>query len=84
MFNFIYKIIGKLIGNKLSLTEDIVESKNWYKSKTIWAAVVGGILGIVQAVGVAIGHPIVIPVYVYEILGALGLYGLRTSDTTIK
>jgi len=48
--------------------------KPWYKSKTVWAAVVTGVVGILQAVGVHV------PDYVYSFLAALGLYGLRAAQ----
>lgn len=52
--------------------------KQWWKSKTIWVAVVAGALGVIQAFGVPV------PEYVYAILGAFGLYGLRVADKTIE
>ncbi len=47
--------------------------KDWYKSKTVWAAVVTAIVGILQALGV--------PIYseIYAVLAALGLYGIRDA-----
>lgn len=47
--------------------------KKWYKSKTVWTAVVGGVLGAVQVAGV------VIPAWVYTILASFGLYAIRDS-----
>lgn len=47
--------------------------KQWYASKTVWAAAVAGVLGVFQAIG------LLIPEYVYVILGSLGLYGLRDA-----
>ena len=47
--------------------------KDWYKSKTLWAAVVTGVVGVLQALGVPV------PDQAYAILAALGLYGLRTA-----
>lgn len=81
--SLIARIIGKKIGQKLDLKEGQVETKKWFQSKTIWTAVVTGVVGILQAVGTATGHPINIPTWVYDVLGAIGLYSLRTGDKPI-
>ena len=47
--------------------------KPWYKSKTIWTAIVAGIIGVAQAFGVTI------PVWVFSVLAALGLYAVRSA-----
>lgn len=53
--------------------------KKWYQSKTILTAIVAGVLGVVQAFGVAI------PVWVYTVLASFGLYALRAGvDNPIK
>ncbi len=49
-------------------------NKEWYKSKTVWAAIVAGVVGVLQAIGVPI------PSEAYAILGSLGLYGLRDAQ----
>jgi hypothetical protein len=48
-------------------------NKQWYKSKTVWAAIVAGVLGVLQAIG------LIVPEFVYVILGSFGLYGLRDA-----
>ena len=48
-------------------------NKDWYKSKTVWVAIITAALSIVSAIG------IVIPVEVYGVLTALGLYGIRDA-----
>ena len=48
-------------------------NKKWYKSKTIWAALLMGVLSVVKA----LGYPI--PKEVYGVLTGLGLYGLRVA-----
>jgi hypothetical protein len=53
-------------------------SKDWYKSRTLWIAVVTGIIGIVGAFGVAI------PEWVIQVLVAMGLYTARTAKEEIK
>lgn len=78
-----YQPLGRKLSNDLELKEGIVEPKKWYQSKTIWTAVITGVLGIAQAAGQATGHPVTIPPYVYEVLAGLGLYSLRTGDKPI-
>jgi len=59
-----------------------METKKWYYSKTVWAAVVGGLIGLYGAVSSI--HPLPpIPQWVFTLLASLGLYGLRTADTKI-
>lgn len=47
--------------------------KGLFKSKTVWVAVVAGILGILEAAGVSI------PAEAYKVLIALGLYTVRDA-----
>ena len=54
-----------------------MNKKKWYESKAVWAAIIAGIIGVLQAFGVPI------PDQVYAIIGALGLYGLRKAKTNI-
>ena len=49
------------------------KDKKWYKSKTFWVAVVATVLGGLGAFG------IVVPEFVFPILGALGLYTVRDA-----
>jgi hypothetical protein len=83
MFSWVYRLVGKEAANKLGL-EDKVDSKEWYKSRAIWTAIIGVILGGVQPISEAFGHPIVVPHWVFEILGGMGLYTLRTADKPIS
>ena len=55
-----------------------MDEKKWWQSKTLWIAIVTGVLGILTALGVAI------PEYVIAVLTALGLYTARTATTEIK
>lgn len=81
--NFLLKWIGRDIANKLSLQEGkMPDSKPWYASKTIWASVVVGLIGIYNAIGTAKGLP-PIPEWVYTLLGAIGVYTRATATTTI-
>jgi len=81
--DWLLKLIGKQVANKLELQEDKnMESKPWYKSQTIWTAVIAGVLGIYGAVSTI--HPLPpIPEWVYTLLGAVGLHGLRTAATKV-
>ena len=85
---WMYRLAGKIAASKIKLKEinmaDPVESKKWFLSKTIWAAIIGVILGAVTPISTAFGHPIVVPSWVFEILAGLGLYSLRTADTKIS
>jgi len=56
----------------------MVDKKSFWKSKTIWAAVITGVLGVISAFGVSI------PVELYALLAAFGLHGLRTAKTSLK
>ena len=51
--------------------------KPWYMSKAIWAAVITGGLGILDAFGIQV------PTGLYVILASFGLYGLRTAKKEI-
>ena len=55
----------------------MAQKKPWFMSKTVWAAVIVGVLGVLDAVGVPV------PQEIYAILGALGLYGLRTAKVPV-
>jgi hypothetical protein len=52
--------------------------KDWYKSRTIWIAVITAVIGILGAFGV------VIPAWVIQVLVAMGLYTARTAKEEIK
>ena len=87
------------IANKLNLVEDnpmadsttaapgtsaiTPPTKKWFKSKTVWSAILTAILGSVQPISTAFGHPYQIPLWVFEFLAGAGLYSLRTATTTI-
>lgn len=81
--DFILRLIGRKIAIKIDLKENSqMETKPWYKSITIWSAVVAALLGVYGAVSSV--HPLPpIPDWILKLLGATGLYGLRTADTKI-
>jgi hypothetical protein len=76
---WIYKVIGKDVSKKLGLEDKEMETTPWYKSKAKLAAIVGALLVALGQVSTALGHPIVIPQWVLEILGAIGIYGIRDA-----
>ena len=51
----------------------VIADKAWYKSKTIWTAVIVCVASIVGEFGIEI------PQSVYGVLAALGLYGVRDA-----
>ncbi len=55
----------------------IIATKPWYQSKTIWAAGLLAIMTGLQFFGITI------PAEIYPLIGALGLYGLRTADKKV-
>lgn len=59
-----------------------MESKPWHQSKTIWAAVVTGLIGIYNGVASVKGFP-AIPEWIFPILGTIGIYSRATADTKI-
>jgi hypothetical protein len=80
MWTWIYKIIGKEVVKDIGLQEGTMEdSTPWYKSKAKLAAIIGAIVAAIGPISAAVGHPIVIPNWVLQILGAIGLYGIRDS-----
>lgn len=82
--NWMYRFAGKTAVKKLNLYEGaVMETKKWFQSKSVWTAIIGVLLGAVQPISSAFGHPITIPAWVFELLGGMGLYTLRTGDKTI-
>ena len=51
----------------------MIQDKAWYKSKTIWTAIVVCITSIAGEFGFEV------PQSVFGVLGALGLYGVRDA-----
>lgn len=60
-----------------------VPTKPWYTSKTIWAAVVTALVAIYKAIAPTFGWPVDFLPTLEGVLIAVGLYGLRTANTTI-
>lgn len=84
---WIYRTVGRFVGRKLNLQEgsmaDPTPTIRWYQSKAVWTAIIGAVLGLVQPITTALGHPYQIPLWVFEFLGGLGLYSLRTANTNV-
>ena len=81
--DWLLKIAGHKIADKIDLQEEKnMETKPWYKSKTIISSIVAALIGIYNAVGGIKGLP-PIPDYVFTVLAAIGVYGRVTSDTKI-
>lgn len=62
-----------------------METKDWWKSKTVWAGVVGVLIVVWNAVRemLAPGLPS-IPEWVLALLASLGVYGRVAAKTAIK
>ena len=61
--------------------------KSKWKSKAFIAAAVTVIVGAVQPISTALGHPIEVPNWILEVLAGLGLYGIRDAigkDSALK
>lgn len=84
--DFVIRFIGRRVANKLKLGENMDGSKPWYKSATIWSDVCTVLISIVALVDKDFGTHITVNHY-YQIamtlLGAMGLYGRATADTTL-
>ena len=86
--NLVAKIAGKYVSARLALLEDSqMESKPWYKSKTMWsdiATIALAVVGFVDKYKYS-GAISASPWYstALTFLGGIGLYGRATADTTI-
>jgi len=83
VFDWVYKLAGKEAAKKLGL-EDTMDTKKWYKSKTIWTAIISVLIGAIQPISTAFGHPIVIPDWIISLLVGMGLYTARTAEKSIS
>lgn len=86
--DFWAKMAGKFLAGKLDLQEDSkMETKPWYKSKTIWsdvATIAVAVVGFVDAHFTG-GKIVTSPIYdaVLAVLGGLGIYTRSTATTKI-
>jgi hypothetical protein len=60
-----------------------METKAWYKSKTIWAGIVAVLIAGYNTASASFGLP-AIPEFVFALLGAFGVYTRTTANTVIK
>ncbi|MCX7716693.1 MAG: hypothetical protein N2Z73_04680 [Endomicrobia bacterium] len=85
-------VLAKQIKKQLNLKEDkpgMIDKKEWYKSKTVWAGIITILITVYNT-----ARPVVIenfginlpeiPGWVYTILGALGIYGRVSAKNAIK
>ncbi len=81
-----YRLAGKILAKKINLREDNMadDSKKWYQSKAVWAAILTALVGAIQPVSAAFQHPIAVPLWIIEVLTGFGIYGIRTGDKTIQ
>jgi uncharacterized membrane protein len=64
-----------------------MDSKDWYKSKTIWAGIITALVGAAQTIGMHFGFDLLanpIASTILAILGVIGVYGRTTANTSIK
>lgn len=84
---WVYTLAGKKLIEKLGIQEasmadtTVTTSTPWYKSKAKLAAIIAAVVAAIGPISTAVGHPIIIPNWVLEILGAIGLYGVRDAIT---
>lgn len=81
---WVYKYVGKKIGSKLDLQEgNVMETKKWYQSKALLSAITMIVVGAVQPISTALGHPVTVPQWIIDVLIGMGIYGIRTGDKPI-
>lgn len=78
---------GKWMAKKVDLQEGTMETKTWYKSKTIWSDIATVAVSIVGLVDVHFtgGKIATNPIYqtILAILGGMGIYTRSTATTKI-
>lgn len=76
--------VGKKIIKSLNLQEGTaMDTKKPWQSKAVWSAVLMAIIGAIQPISMALGHPISVPNWIIELLIGMGIYGVRTGDKPI-
>ena len=60
----------------------MIKNKEWYKSKTVWSALISLILAILMAMGFA-DNSLIIELII-AIASVLGIYGRATAKEQIK
>jgi len=89
--NLAIKIAAKFIAKKLDLKEDseMSDKKPWYKSKTMLSVLVAFVISLYELVDGTLGPQLGfnlpdIPVWIYTMLTALGLYGRKVANKKIE
>jgi len=73
------KIDAYLGDTKMVDQPEVKPGKPLWQSKAVIAAVVTVIVGAIQPISSALGHPVVVPNWVLEVLAGLGVYGIRDA-----
>ncbi|MCA1800624.1 MAG: hypothetical protein LC650_04970 [Actinobacteria bacterium] len=60
----------------------MLDYKVWWRSKTVWSAIVAILVAAYNTASVQFGLP-AIPDFVFGILGALGIYARGVADTKL-
>lgn len=83
--DWLIKLFGKNISNKLGLQEGVMDgTKPWYQSKTIWANVVTGLIGVYLSLITSGVHLPAIPSWVITLLSSIGIYSRVTATDKIS
>ena len=59
-------------------TIEVKSVKNWWESKTVWASILIGLFGVLSMLGYPIKPELI------QIIGAFGLFSLRTAKTNLR
>ncbi len=85
---WVYRLTGSRLAKALKLEDvnmaDEATTKKWYQSKAVWSAILMTLVGAIQPISTAFGHPYQLPLWVTQILMGLGVYGVRTGDKPIS
>lgn len=77
------RLLGKRIMIDLEKKMEDIQVKSKWKSKTVWVAIIGVVLGAIEPISKALGNPIIVPSWILEVLAGMGLYSLRVGDKTL-
>lgn len=80
---WLLRVFGHKIAEKLNLQEGNVPTKPWWQSKTVLSNIVMGILGVWGSLVANGVHLPSVPAWVITLLSAVGIYGRVTADTQI-
>jgi hypothetical protein len=84
---FLIRFGARQVSKQLDLQEGPMQTKMWFKSKTMWSDIVTVLVGIAGLVDTHFmeGKIATSPAYgvILTILGSMGLYGRAKADTKI-